>query len=43
MLLLPVQDNEYHTLHFSDGKEIAVAYFRVGYSPNDYYSEKVKT
>ena len=25
---------------FVDGKEIAVAYFRAGYSPNDYFSEK---
>lgn len=26
---------------FRDGKEIAVAYFRAGYTPKDYYSEKV--
>ena len=26
---------------FRDGKEIAVAYLRAGYTPNDYHSEKV--
>ena len=26
---------------FRDGKEIAVAYYRAGYTPEDYYSKKV--
>ena len=33
-----------HSLYdnFSSGKEIAVAYFRAGYSPDSYQSEKVR-
>ena len=32
----------YYLIRFyRDGNEIAVTYFRAGYTPNDYYSEKV--